>query len=190
MDLKEAIFRRRSVRAYTGEPVPAATVNELLLAAVQAPSGLNQQPWAFGVFEGRRRLHDFSERAKHHLATALPAVFELHPSGEDLTHPSYDIFHGAGTLIVIYSLPGRLNPAEDCCLAAQNLMLAAQELGLGTCPIGYARLWLNQPEIKAELGVATDLTAVFPVVVGHPAEQPAIVPRHAPEIVAWFRAAP
>ena len=82
MDLMEAIYHRRAVRAYTDQPVEPATVTELLRAAVQAPSGQNEQPWEFGVFQGRSRLEEFSERAKHHLVQSLPPFFEAHPEIE------------------------------------------------------------------------------------------------------------
>ena len=185
MELMEAIYHRRAVRSYTSQPVEQATIMELLRAAVQAPSGLNQQPWVFGVFQGRKRLQDFSELAKHYLVQSLPPFFEAHPEIEAYAEPTRDIFHGAGTLIVIYAVDSRNHNAQDCCLAAQNLMLAAHGLGLGTCPIAHARRWLNLPEVKTELGIAQDLIAVFSIVVGYPAGKPSDVLRREPEVVTW-----
>jgi hypothetical protein len=83
-----------------------------------------------------------------------------------LADPNYNIFYNAGTLVVICAKPGGLNPAEDCCLAAQNLMLAAHAAGLGTCPIGFARPWLNLSETKKELALPGDFEAVCPLIVG------------------------
>lgn len=185
MELHEAIYRRRSVRHFTDQEVTSATVMALLDAAIQAPSALNQQPWVFGVFHGRKLLQDFSERAKRYLMATSHPLFETHTRTELYHDTSYSIFHHAGTLIVIYAAHGHLNPNEDCCLAAQNLMLAAHGLGLGTCPIGYARSWLDLPETKRQLGVPPDCTAVFPVVVGYPAAEPPPVPRRKAETVAW-----
>ena len=184
-EIGEAIFYRRAIRHYTDQPVDPATISELLRAAVQAPSALNQQPWAFGVFHGHQRLREYSERAKQHLVATFPPTFELHLRSELYENPDYDIFHNADTLIVIYAARGRLNPNEDCCLAAENLMLAAYGMGLGTCPIGFAGSWLNLLETKRELGVPEHYSAVFPLVVGYPAEKPARGPRNEPEIVGW-----
>jgi nitroreductase len=78
-----------------------------------------------------------------------------------------------------------LNPNEDCCLAAENLMLAAYGLGLGTCPIGYARPWFDLLETKRELDVPEHYAAVFPVVVGYPAGVPEPTPREEPNVVSW-----
>jgi len=185
MGLMEAIFHRRAVRHYSERTVEAGTVEQLLAAAVQAPSAMNLQPWAFAVFHGRRLLRDYAERAKRHLVATYPTMFELHSRSELYENPGYDVFHGADTLIVIYATAGRLNPNEDCCLAAENLMLAAHALGLGTCPIGFARPWLNLPETKRELGVPGEYTAVFPVVVGYPAGPTEPTPRAAPNVVSW-----
>ena len=183
--LMDAIFHRRAVRSYDSRPVEKATVDSLLLAAVQAPSAMNQQPWGFAVFHGRKRLRDYSERAKLHLLATYPTTWDVRSRSELYDNPSYDLFHGANTLIVIYAVSGRLNPAEDCCLAAENLMLAAYGLGLGTCPIGFARPWFDLVETKRELDVPEHYTAVFPVVVGYPAGFTSASGRDEPNVISW-----
>jgi len=185
MDLIEAIFQRRAVRDYTEAKVTATRIHELFNAAVQAPSAMNQQPWVFAVFQGKARLKDFSDRAKaHFLAKKLPH-FGFHERGDTLTEPDFNIFYNASTLLVICARDQGLNPAEDCCLAAQNLLLAAHAAGLATCPIGLARPWLNLHNVKEELGIPADLTVVFPLVIGHSAGVTKPVAHQAPDIVCW-----
>jgi nitroreductase len=186
MDLKEAIYHRRSVRRYSEREVGKALITELLDAAVQAPSALNQQPWAFAMFHGRQRLRNYSERIKNHLITTLPPIFEVVPRTQLYEDPAYDIFHGASDLVVIYAEHGRLQPAEDCCLAAQNFMLAAHATGLATCPIGFARSWFNLPNIKDELGISNRYESVFPMALGYALGETPPVPRKAPELVCWL----
>ena len=183
--LADAILHRRAVRSFDDRQVEAGSVRQLLLAAVQAPSTLNQQPWVFAVLHGRKRLRKISDRAKEYLIRTYPVSFEVRPRSELYQQPEYDIFHGADTLIVIYATPGRLHPNEDCCLAAENLMLAAYGMGLGTCPIGFARPWLDLPESKRELGVPEQYSAVFPLVVGYPSGVTPPTPREEPNIVSW-----
>lgn len=72
----------------------------------------------------------------------------------------------------------------DCYLAADHLMLAAHASGFGTCPIGAARDWLNLPETQKLLGIE-GATAVFPLVLGYPAEHPPLTPRRTPRILVW-----
>lgn len=183
--LMDAIFHRRAVRSYRPEPVGRELIAKLLLAAVQAPSTMNQQPWGFAVLHGEKRLRAYSERAKLHLVRTYPTTFELRSRSELYENPSYDLFHGATTVIVIYAMSGRLHPNEDCCLAAENLMLAAYSLGLGTCPVGFARPWFDLPEIKRELDVPDHYSAVFPVVVGYPAGLTAAPSREEPNVICW-----
>jgi nitroreductase len=173
------------VRHYAPTVVDEATVRSLLFAAVQAPSTLNQQPWAFGVCHGHERLRTYSELAKRHLVETYHPQWEQYLRSELYENPNYDVFHGAGTLIVIYAVSGRMHPTEECCLAAQNLMLAAHGLGLGTCPIGFARPWLDLPETKRRFGVADHLQAVFPLVLGYPALAEPSPGRREPEIACW-----
>ena len=189
MELMDAIYHRRAVRHYTEQPVPKTAVMALLQAAVQAPSAVNQQPWAFAVIRGRKRLDRYSERARQHMLATLPQSLALHGRSDVLTNPSYNVFHHAGTLIAIYAKPARFDPTEDCCLAAQNLMLAAHGMGLGSCPIGFVRPWLNLEEIKAELGIPLNYSAVMPMVIGWPAGPMAPVPRNEPEIASWAESA-
>jgi nitroreductase len=185
MELMEAIFQRRAVRSYTDQPVSKTTIMELLQAAIQAPSAVNQQPWAFAVIRGRKRLDEYSERAKQHMLAALPQSLALHRRSDQLTNTNYHVFHHAGTVIVIYGKPAQFAANEDCCMAAQNLLLAAHGMGLGTCPIGFVRPWLDLPAIKSEMGVPGNYSAIMPIVVGWPAGKTAPTSRTEPEIVAW-----
>ncbi len=180
----QAIYERRAVRDYKNVAVPQAKITELLHAAVQAPSAVNQQPWAFAIFQGKEKLKSFSDRAKPFFAK----TFDAHTPIElrrMLADPEFNIFYNANTLIVICARQAGMNPAEDCCLAAQNLMLAAHAMGLATCPIGLARPWLNAPEVKEELGLPEKLTPVFPLIAGYAASHPPAVPRNPPDIVVW-----
>ena len=181
----DAIYHRRAVRRYTPEEVSAATLQDLLRAAVQAPSPLNLQPWSFAVFCGRPRLAAFSTRIKDHLLATLPPLYELHEHTARMNEPEYDVFHGAPALIVICAKAVGYTPAEACSLAAQNLMLAAHALGLGTCPVGFVRAWLSVPHIKDELGIPSAHDPVFPLVIGHPVAATKAKPRLEPDIVVW-----
>ena len=64
MQLKEAIHGRRAVRDYTDQPVDKAAVTTLIEAAIQAPSAINKQPWAFVVIQDKALLKLYSDRAK------------------------------------------------------------------------------------------------------------------------------
>lgn len=183
VDLMEAIRGRRAIRAFTLEQVSAAEVDRLIEAAIQAPSSMGLEPWAFVVIDDAAKLRQYSDLAKKHFAPqGLGEAASARVRGM-LSDPNFNIFHGAPTLIVICATNDDPQSAEDCCLAAQNLMLAAYGAGLGTCPIGFSRPWLRLPETKNQLGIPPRYVPVFPVVVGRPAERPASHGRRRPVVI-------
>jgi len=185
MELLKAIYERRSTRDFTDAEVRRDVVLDLIRAAIQAPSALNEQPWAFAVIHGRERLAKYSKRAKEHLLRTEDPSYGLDPRIDEFDNDAINLFHNADTLIVICATPGRFFPNEDCFLAAQNLMLAAHGVGLGSCPVGSVRSWLMLPEIKAELGIPEHYVPTVAIVVGYPAHPPLAVAKKAPEITSW-----
>jgi nitroreductase len=184
MNVRDAIFTRRSVRQYSAMPVDRAMIEQLLLAATQAPSATNAQTWAFGIIQGAERLRAYGERAKAALLREFDNLSMPERYREMLSDPNFHIFYDAPALIIIYATPG-LHPEGNCCLAAENLMLAAWDVGLGTCWIGFAQLFFNSPEAKKELGVPTESTAVAPLIVGYPAGDLTPVPKNPPAVLYW-----
>lgn len=170
IDLRSAIYGRRAVRRYKATLADRPTIEMLLHAAIQAPSAMNRQPWVFAVIEGQERLKKLSEQAKQYLLSMAAPDFPI--ERQLMMDPSLNIFHDAPQLIVICATSGDTQAAEDCCLAAQNLMLAAYAAQLATCPIGLSRQWLALPQSKDELGIPQEVVPVFPLVIGYPDEEP------------------
>lgn len=192
LSILDAIYTRRSVRDYAPTPIEPSTVRGLLDAAVQAPTGIHAQPWLFAVVQDAAVLRRLSDWAKETwirdrgpdfpspLVDGLPSAFVAR-----LTDPTFNVFYNAGTLIVICVRETNRFVTADCWLAAENLMLAAGALGLGTCCIGVATPALNTAEGKAALGIPADVTAVVPIILGVPAGGPAPVSRHEPLVISW-----
>ncbi|MGB9650993.1 MAG: nitroreductase [Candidatus Cybelea sp.] len=180
IEVLNAIYSRRAIRRYTAEPVGREVLEELVNAAIQAPSARGLQPWGFAVVMGSDLVKNYSVRAERYLCDLLdgPLPHPIRGLGDEA-----DIFHGASALVVVCATSEDSRAAEDCCLAAQNLMLAAFANGLGTCPIGLARPWLSLAAIKSELGIPQGWRPVFPIVVGFPDEEPESRGRRTPEIV-------
>ncbi len=183
MELMEALRTRRAVRDFTDEQVDASLVEELIAAAILAPSAWNSQPWAFAVVVGAAHLHELSVQAKQYALAHIPASS---PLAGHLADSSFEILHGAATMIVVCATNNESQSAEDCCLAGESLMLAAHDKGLGTCWVGLARPWLSQTIVKAELGIPVDWNPVAPIVIGHRRMLPATTPRREANIV-WCR---
>jgi nitroreductase len=186
MEVQKVIADRRAIRDYADEPVPEDLIKMLIRAATLAPSAVNQQPWAFAVVQDQLALRRYSVRAKSLLAKSADSETSLSRLREVLVDPDFK-FYNAGTLIVICAKPLGRHPDWDCYLAGQNLMLAAVDLGTGTCPIGLAWPLLSEPDVKEELGIPPSYIPVLPIIVGFPREPAAPVERKDPEILCWIR---
>jgi nitroreductase len=98
----------------------------------------------------------------------------------------FNIFYDASTLVICARDAGTYVQA-DCWLAAENLMLAACDVGLATCCIGFAIPVLNTPEVKAELQIPAEVASVAPIIVGYPNSTVAAPSRTEPRILSWLR---
>ena len=191
----DAIYRRRSVRAYEPGKLDPATIRGLLHAAVQAPTAMHAEPWAFVVVQDSAMLKLISDRAKagwladpsrHRDVAGLAEPRKTTSFLDLLLDPHASVFYDASTLIVICGKPSGPFVAADCWLAAENLMLAACAAELGTCCIGSALAALNMADVKAELKIPATMAAVAAIVVGKPAGDTPVVSRKEPEVLSWL----
>lgn len=192
----DTIQRRRAVRSYKPERLDERTIRKLLDAAVHAPTAIHEEAWAFVVIQDTALLKRISDRAKGMAGEEFAKHRDLlkAPEGSSeghlaalLARPEFNIFYNAGTLIVICARPKSQFVTADCWLAAENLMLAACAMGLGSCPIGFSIPALNAADTKRELGIPSDVAAVAPLIVGVPSAPTPEVPRKPPEILRWVR---
>lgn len=183
----EAILARRTVRAYSPAKPSSNSIQTLLEAAVRAPTAMHEEPWAFVVVQNKQTLKQLSDRAKpifveemrHRNAQGVRHSFE------HFARADFDMFHGANTLIIICAKPLSPFVVADCWLAAENLMLAACDMGLGSCVIGSSVSVLNIHMVKTELGIPAEYNAIAPIVVGVPMEETPATTRKEPLILAW-----
>lgn len=189
------IYGRRAVRSYMPDQIEDDVVHTLLDAAVHAPTAMHLEPWAFVVIQDDATLHWLSDRSKalvvaqsteHGDLLKAPGAAPANRHVAMLSDPAFNIFYDAGTLIVICAKPLGAFVVADCWLAAENLMLAAYSLGLGTCCIGFALPALNTPDVKQTLGIPAELTPIAPIIVGAPRGGTPPVPRKEPDIVRWI----
>jgi nitroreductase len=164
MDAIDCIFTRRSIRKFEKKPIPKEIVDQLLQAAMMAPSAGNQQPWQFVVIDDRSLLD------------AIPSV---HPYAA-MTAESPVAILVCGDLSVEKH---KGYWVQDCSAAIQNLLLAAHALGLGAVWTGvYPR-----QDIMEGLRKMTHLPeTVIPLAlipIGYPAQKSGRVDRYDPSRV-------
>jgi nitroreductase len=148
----DPILRRRSIRKYTDEPVTDEHVEALLRAAMAAPSAGNQQPWQFVVVRD------------HHVLTAITEV-----------HPYSSMLPKAQVAILICGDPaaGKWPQMwdQDCAAATQNVLIAAEQLGLGSVWLGVHPIAERIEGIRALLGIPRHIVPFALLPVGWPAER-------------------
>ena len=158
MDVMEAIQTRRSIRKYTNEPVSQEIVQELLKAAMMAPSAGNQQPWHFIVVTDRDLMESLTT-VHPYAAMAPKAPMGILVCG-DIKLEKFSGFW-----------------PQDCSAAIQNLLLAAHGKGLGAVWTGIYPLMERVDRCREIFGLADHVTPLAYVVIGYPAEQPKTVDR-------------
>ena len=139
MDCKEVIYGRRSIRNYEQKPVPTPLVQEILEAAVMAPSGTNQQPWYFCAITSPEKHQAYLELMKEVSEIFLPKLEQVFKNPKAVeTAGNFINTLGNAPVVVLAFLQ---NPTDDGDLtsiisasaAVENLVLAAYDKGLGTC---------------------------------------------------------
>jgi nitroreductase len=179
MEFTEVVRGRRAVRKYRSTPVSVDQLRELIELAVWAPSAMNRQPWGFAVIDDAVRIEECAASAKQYYLAHEEVTNDVRALLED---PAHNIFHHAPALVLVLAKSDAEQAREDCCLAAQTLMLAARNAGLGSCWVGFSRPWLNLPETRAAFKLPQHCRVVAPIVVGYPVEWPPVHGRTPAEI--------
>jgi len=178
------LVAHRSVRAFRDQPLPPGTLETLVAAAQSAPSSSNIQAWSVVAIEDpirKARLSQLAGNQRHIEQAPLFLVFVA-----DLARASAIAAQDGVELEGAHYTESFLLATIDATLAAQNALVAAESLGLGTVYIGALR---NHPEaVAAELNLPDLAYAIFGLVVGIPDEtRPAAVKPRLPQEAVLHR---
>jgi nitroreductase len=176
----ETILGRRSVRSFAPRKVEPAVLKTLLEAAVWAPTALHKEPWGFVIVQNKDILKNISDLAK---PLFIEELKKFGTREDVLKHTDGNLFYDAGTLIIICGKTNGHLPIADCWMAAENMILAAWAMNLGSCVVASALPAMNLPEVKSTLGIPTGFVAVAPVIIGYPKAETAPSSRKAPLIL-------
>ena len=181
-EVLEAIHSRRSVRTYQYRKLTKAELEIIVAAGTWAPSGHNQQSWHFSVVQDRALIAQINESAK--AAMTQIDVDWIKKLGED---PKADITHGAPALIIVSCRADAISGPTDCIAAMQNMMLAAQSMGLGSCWMGLVGFAYQDEALMSTLGVPEGYRAQQAAVFGVPDEDTdAHIPPRKPDVATYI----
>lgn len=191
MNILSLIQSRRSIRQYQQKPVPKELLEQVVTAGIWAPSAMNEQPWRFAVVtnpavrqtltaEAKTELKKFlqTEEAQKQYGDAVSRFMARAESAEDT------IFYGAPVVIFVIQTKAGADHF-DCGLAAENMLLCAHGLGLGTVPVGLATPMNNSKIVRDKLNLKTDEKIVIAIALGYPDEAPEVHERKG-EGVRWI----
>jgi nitroreductase len=190
MNTLEAIVQRRSIRKFKDTHISDETIETILNAAIQAPSGKNRQPWRFVIVKQDYRAEM--------VRIMREAIDKLEKMGMDIGSSKWtaNAMEQAPVTIFVFNpcsehTPGKLPWEEKWSVvdvqsigaAIQNMLLAAQDLGIGTlwiCDVFYA-----YNELCDWLGQTHQMIAA--VSLGYPDEKPNARPRKPlSEVTEWL----
>jgi nitroreductase len=159
------IKKRRSIRKYTPEQIGDKELEAIMEAAIYAPSAMNQQKWHFTVIQNRVKLDEIMKTMRDNLLKS-PVEFLR----ERARNPEFNVFYSAPTLVIITADEKAFFTELDCGMAAENITLAAESLGINSCVIGMSSALFESEkadEIKQELGIPPGYKFMISIALGY-----------------------
>ncbi len=172
MSISEIIAKRKSVRAYTGEPVSPDQVDQIVEAGRWAP---NHGEYHVSVIRDPELKQRISDRA-----LAAMKVSGIEFLQERAALPGYQPLYGAPVAVFLSAPADSPSGPLNCALAAENMLLEATALGLGSCFILGARMVLAGEQNQAlaqEAGIPEGYVFQCGVLFGHAAAENKFSPR-------------
>jgi len=182
MEFFDLVKNRRSIRKYKPQPVEKETIMKILEAAGQAPSAMNRQPWEFIVVSGewlKQLGYSYKAVVEEFTRSSYMKDDSRIISNEEFIR--FAAAYGGAPLVIVVLVRKNDDPGEQkadlesACAAMENLILAAADLGLGTC-------WMTGPlrdekSLRSILSIPDDREIVAVTPLGYPDENPRPLPR-------------
>ena len=164
----KTIMERRSIRKYKPQPVEREKMQTIVECGVNAPNAMNRQPWEVRVVDNPDFINGVTELYKKE----QPKVAE---------DPNFkNMFRNAPTVVFIGRDVQSGSAEFDCGLLSENMMLAAQSMGIGSCCLGSPAAVMRSPaaaEYLKKLGFSEGYELLYCIAFGYPDEAPAAKPR-------------
>ena len=165
-EVLRVIKERRSIRRFKNEQLKREELEAILEAGLYAPSGHNDQPWHFTVVQNKDLLNKISILSNEGMRNSgIDWV-------EKLGNKNRNIFHDAPTVVIVSGKQGTYSPLSDCSAAIQNMLLAAESLGIGSLWNGLVEYFFNMKEAE-ELWLKEGYRPYYAIALGYKdCEQP------------------
>lgn len=169
----ETIMTRRSVRQYKPQAVEREKMQTIVECGIHAPNAMNKQPWEVRVVDNADYINGVTELYKK----ANPKAAE---------DPAFkNMFRNAPTVVFIGHDTKSESSPFDCGLLAENMMISAWSMGIGSCCLGTPARFMKTPEAAEylqKLGFSEGYELLYCIGFGYPDEAPAAKPREAAKV--------
>lgn len=169
----ETIMTRRSVRQYKPQAVEREKMQTIVECGINAPNAMNKQPWKVRVVDNADYINGVTELYKK----ANPKAAE---------DPAFkNMFRNAPTVVFIGHDTKSESSPFDCGLLAENMMISAWSMGIGSCCLGSPARFMKTPEAAEylqKLGFSEGYELLYCIGFGYPDEAPAAKPREAAKV--------
>lgn len=159
------IRNRRSTRLYLPEQIKEEELQAIIDAGIYAPSATNKQPWHFTVIQNKDIIDRLSDEFKKIARKSDNEYVKKYGENE-----KFHVFYSAPTVILVSGDENNSYSAIDCAAAVENMLIAAESLGIGSCWIGFIAYLLNSEEGKKfvkELGIPEGFKQIHSVALGY-----------------------
>ncbi len=164
------LLSRRSIRSYTTQQISDSDLNWILEAGIYAATSRNMQSWFLTAVQNPALLKKLRDAACEILLKS-----DDERNREKARDPNFSPFYNAPTLIIVSGNKSG-NARIDCANATQNMCVAANALGLGSCYLASFTMAFKDPNIATsllkELGIPDDYFPQFGVALGYASEKP------------------
>jgi len=159
------ILNRRSVRVYSDEQIRSEDLDIILKSGLYAPSACNGQPWHFTVIKNKEIIDDLSVQTKIELSNCENDYFKDFAKNE-----KYNVFYNAPAIIIVSGEKNSMVPQTDCAAATENMILAADSLGIGSCWVGLLAFLFKgkkEQEYHAKLRIPQGYEPYYAITLGY-----------------------
>jgi nitroreductase len=162
-EILTAIEHRRSVRRYKPDQIQDDDIEAIIRAGLFAPSAGNQQPWHFTVISDGEKLDTLNVRVKEKLVTSENDYVRGYGK-----MGKFHVFYSAPTVILVSYDVSAMAPVADSSAAIQNMLIAAESLGLGSCWVGMVSAYFVDSSHNIEFGIPEGFQPRYAVCLGYP----------------------
>jgi nitroreductase len=158
----KTIAQRRSTRQFKPEQIADAELQAILDAGLAGPSGHNDQSWYFTVVRNPELIDELSDGSKIEMQKVK--LEWIVNAGKN---PKFNIYYNAPTIVLVATRKDAVSAVPDACAAIENMLLAAESLGIGSCWIGFAAFYFNSPERYRKVGIPDGYAVHYAVALGY-----------------------